>query len=40
MKSFILGCIAAIAIALGGSFALENLQQPSAHAYATSGVRL
>jgi hypothetical protein len=40
MKSLIAGCLAAIAIALGSSFALETLQQPSAHAYATSSVRL
>jgi hypothetical protein len=40
MKSFVLACIAAVAIAAIGGFALNSIQQPTDHAYATTGVRL
>jgi hypothetical protein len=40
MKSFVLACVAAIAIAAIAGFALNGIQQPSDQAYSTTGVRL
>lgn len=40
MKSFVLACVAAIVIAAIGAFALNNVQEGSAQAYATASVRL
>jgi hypothetical protein len=40
MKSFLLACIAAIAIAAIGAFALDDVQEGSAQAYSTTNVRL
>lgn len=40
MKSFVLACVAAIAIATVAGFALNSVQKPSDQAYSTSGVRL
>ena len=40
MKSFVLACVAAIAIAAIAGFALNGVQKPSDQAYSTTGVRL
>jgi hypothetical protein len=40
MKSFLLACVAAIAIAVIAVFALNSVQKESAQAYSTSAVRL
>jgi len=40
MKSFLSACIAAIAIAAIAIFALNHVQQESAQAFSTTGVRL
>jgi hypothetical protein len=40
MKSFLLACIAAVAIAVIAGFALNSVQEGSAQAYSTTGVRL
>jgi hypothetical protein len=40
MKSFVLACVAAIAIAAIGGFVLNGVQKPSDQAYSTTGVRL
>jgi hypothetical protein len=40
MKSFVLACIAAVAIAAVGGIVLNSIQEPAAEAYATTGVRL
>jgi hypothetical protein len=40
MKSFLLACIAAIAIAAIGGVVLNSIQEPTAEAYSTTGVRL
>jgi hypothetical protein len=40
MRSFVLACIAAIAIAAIGGVALSGIQEPAAEAFSTTGVRL
>jgi hypothetical protein len=40
MKSFLLACVAALAIAVIGSVVLNSIQKPADEAFATSGVRL
>jgi hypothetical protein len=40
MKSFLLACIAAVAIAAIGGFALNSVQEPAAEAFSTTSVRL
>ncbi len=40
MKAFLLGCIAAVVIAVAGMAILDRVQEPAAHAFATTGVRL
>jgi len=40
MKSFLLACVAAVAIATVAGFALNSVQKPSEEAYSTTGVRL
>lgn len=40
MKSFVLACVAAIAIATVAGFALNSVQKPADQAYSTTGVRL
>ena len=40
MKSFVLACIAAVAIAVIGGIVLSSIQEPAAEAFSTTGVRL
>ncbi|WP_256375397.1 hypothetical protein [Bradyrhizobium sp. DOA9] len=40
MKAFLLGCVAAVVIALAGMAILNRMQEPAAQAFATTGVRL
>jgi hypothetical protein len=40
MKSFLLACIAAVAIATIAGFALNSVQEPADQAFSTTGVRL
>ncbi|UWU95508.1 hypothetical protein [Bradyrhizobium sp. CB1015] len=40
MKAFLLGCVAAVVIALAGMMILNRMQEPAAQAFATTGVRL
>jgi hypothetical protein len=40
MKSFIIACVAALAIATGAAFVLEHLQEPAMSAYSTTGARV
>jgi hypothetical protein len=40
MKSFLLACIAAVAIAAIGGFVLNSVQEPAAEAFSTTSVRL
>jgi hypothetical protein len=40
MKSFLLACVAAVAIAAVAGLALNSVQKPSDQAYSTTGVRL
>jgi hypothetical protein len=40
MKSFVLACVAAIAIAAIAGFALNGVQKDADRAYSTTGVRL
>jgi hypothetical protein len=40
MKSFVLACIAAVAIAAIGGAVLNSVQEPAAEAFSTTGVRL
>lgn len=40
MKSFLLACVAAIAIATIAGFVLNAVQKPADQAYSTTGVRL
>jgi len=40
MRSFVLACIAAVALAAVAGVVLNSIQEPAAEAYATSGVRL
>ncbi len=40
MKSFVLACVAAIAIATVAGFVLNSVQMPADQAYSTTGVRL
>jgi len=40
MKSFVLACVAAIAIAAVAGFVLNGVQKPADEAYRTTGVRL
>jgi hypothetical protein len=40
MTSFIIACIAAIAIAVVGAVVLNHVQEPVSVAYSTVGVRL
>jgi uncharacterized membrane protein len=40
MKSFLVACVAAVAIAAIAVFALNGVQKESAQAYSTSAVRL
>jgi hypothetical protein len=40
MRSFLLACIAAIAVAIIGGVVLNSIQEPVAEAFSTTGVRL
>jgi hypothetical protein len=40
MKSFVLACVAAIAIATVAGFALNSVQKPAEEAFSTTAVRL
>lgn len=40
MKSFVLACVAAIAVAVIGGVVLNSIQEPVAEAFSTTGVRL
>ncbi len=40
MKSFLLACVAAIAVAVIGGVVLNSIQEPVAEAFSTTGVRL
>ncbi|WP_256477661.1 MULTISPECIES: hypothetical protein [Bradyrhizobium] len=40
MKAFLLGCVAAVVIAIAGMEILNQVQEPVAQAFATTGVRL
>ncbi len=40
MKAFLLGCVASLVIAAAGMTLLNRVQEPVAHAFATTGVRL
>jgi hypothetical protein len=40
MKSFLLGCVAAIVLAVVAAAALNRVQEPVQQAFATTGVRL
>jgi hypothetical protein len=40
MKSFVLACIAAIAVAVIGGVVLNSIQEPVAEAFSTTAVRL
>ncbi|WP_283809894.1 MULTISPECIES: hypothetical protein [Bradyrhizobium] len=40
MKAFLLGCVAALVIAIAGMLILDRVQEPAAQAFATTGVRL
>jgi hypothetical protein len=40
MKSFMLACVAAIAIATLAGFVLNSVQKPADQAYSTTAVRL
>ena len=40
MKAFVLGCVAALVIAIAGMMVLDRLQEPVAQAFATTGVIL
>ncbi len=40
MKTFLLACVVAIAIAAIGGIALNSIQEPVAVAFSTTGVRL
>jgi hypothetical protein len=40
MKSFVLACIAAVAVAVVGGVVLNSVQEPVAEAFSTTGVRL
>ncbi len=39
MRSFVVGCFAAIMIAIVGALALNAIQQPADTAFATTGAR-
>ena len=40
MKSFVLACVAAVAIAAGAAIALDHLQRSAETAYSTTGARV
>jgi hypothetical protein len=40
MKSFIIACVAALAIATGAAVVLDQLQKPATSAYSTTGARV
>jgi hypothetical protein len=40
MKSFVVACVAAIVIAVGGAAVLDHYQEPSALKFKTTAVRL
>ena len=40
MKSFIIGCVAAVVIAFGAAALLDQWDEPVSMAYQTDGVRL
>jgi hypothetical protein len=40
MKTFLVSCIAALAIAVVGFFVLDGVQKPVGQAFTTTGVRL
>jgi hypothetical protein len=40
MKTFLLACVAAVAIAVVSAAVLSSIQEPVAEAFATTGVRL
>lgn len=40
MKAFLLGCVAAMVIAIASMELLNRIQEPVAQAFATTGVRL
>jgi len=40
MRSFLLACVAAVAIAAIGGVVLNSVQEPAAEAFSTTGVRL
>ncbi len=39
MRSFIVGCVAAVLVALVGGLVLDTLQRPAGTAFATTGTR-
>lgn len=40
MKAFVLGCVAAMVMAIAAMVILNRVQEPVAQAFATTGVRL
>jgi hypothetical protein len=40
MRSFLIACVAAIIIAIGGAVVLDHFQKPAATAFTTAGVRI
>jgi hypothetical protein len=40
MKSFLIGCLAAVVIAVAAGFVLNTVQKPTDQAYSTTSVRL
>jgi hypothetical protein len=40
VRSFVIACLAALIIAIGGAVILDKFQKPADMAYQTSGVRL
>jgi hypothetical protein len=40
MRSFLVACVAAIVLALGGAIVLDHFQKPAATAFTTAGVRM
>jgi hypothetical protein len=40
MRSFLIACVAAIVLAVGGAIVLDHFQKPVATAFTTAGVRI
>ena len=40
MRSFVVACVAAVVIAIGGAAVLDHYQKPADVAFSTSGVRI